>query len=68
VRSQLEQSAVVWHLSLTEENISDLERVQKLAVKIILGQKYQNYEKLGIETLEERKKNLMYQIFKKVLQ
>ena len=40
VRSQLEQSAVVWHSSLTEENIADLERVQKTAVKIILKNKY----------------------------
>ena len=30
VRSHLEQSATVWHSSLTEENSSDLERVQQL--------------------------------------
>ena len=45
VRSQLEQSAVVWHSSLSEENKSDLERVQKSAVKIIMGEKYQGYQK-----------------------
>ena len=60
VRSQLEQSAVVWHSSLTEENINDLERVQKSAAKIILGNKYQNYEEaldeLGIETLKKEEK------------
>ena len=71
VRSQLEQSAVVWHSSLTEENINDLERVQKSAVKIILGNKYQNYEEaldeLGIETLEERRKTLCYRFAKKCL-
>ena len=37
VRSQLQQSAVVWHSSLTEENKADLERVQKSALKIIMG-------------------------------
>ena len=37
IRSLLEQSAVVWHSSLTEENINDLERIQKTACKIILG-------------------------------
>ena len=62
VRSQLEQSAVVWHSSLTEENAADLERVQKTAMKIILGEKYQSYKKslnyLGLETLEERRKSL----------
>ena len=66
VRSQLEQSAVVWHSSLTEENRSDLERVQKSAVKIILGERYINYEKgldeLGIESLEERR-NILCQRF-----
>ena len=71
VRSQLEQSAVVWHSSLTEENINDLERVQKSAAKIILGNKYQSYEKaldeLGIDTLEERRKTLCYRFAKKCL-
>ena len=62
VRSQLEQSAVVWHSSLSEENKSDLERVQKSAVKIIMGEKYQSYQKslalLDMETLEDRRENL----------
>ena len=44
VRSHLEQSATVWHSSLTEENSSDLERVQKSAVKIMLGNQYSGYE------------------------
>ena len=39
VRSILEQSCVVWNSSLSEENIEDLERVQKAAVRVMLGQK-----------------------------
>ena len=62
VRSQLEQSAVVWHSSITVENRNDLERVKNSAVKIILGEKYQSYQKalveLDIETLEERREKL----------
>ena len=62
VRSQLEHSATVWHSSLTQENRDDLERVQKSAVKIILGEKYQGYKKglesLNLDTLEERRENL----------
>ena len=62
VRSQLEQSAVVWHSSLTEENSSDLERVQKSAVKIMMGHRYESYQKslieLDIQTLEERREVL----------
>ena len=39
IRSILEQSCVVWHSSLTEENVFDLERFQKAAIKIILDKK-----------------------------
>ena len=42
IGSLLEQSATVWHSSLTENNISDLERIQKTAVKIILGDKFKS--------------------------
>ena len=44
IRSILEQSSVVWHSSLSSENAEDLERVQKAAVRLILGNKYENYE------------------------
>ena len=61
IRSILEQSATVWHSSITEENSSDLERVQKSAVKIILREKYSNYEnalaQLGIESLDSRREH-----------
>ena len=71
VRSQLEQSAVVWHSSLTEQNRNDLERVQKSALKVILGEKYQSYNKalreLNLETLEERRKSLCLKFAKKCL-
>ena len=54
VISQLEQSAVVWHSSLSEDNKSDLERVQKSALKIIL----KALVDLEIESLENRRENL----------
>ena len=62
VRSILEQSSVVWHSSLSQENSEDLERVQKSAVRIILGTKYENYEdgllKVNLETLKDRRTEL----------
>ena len=68
IRSLLEQSAVVWHGSLTQENIDDLERVQKSAVKIILGDKYSGYkkslEKLEMETLYDRRDKLCLEFAK----
>ena len=39
----LEQSSLMWHSSLTKKNEEDLERVQKSALKIILGTKYLSY-------------------------
>ena len=40
LRSILEQSCVIWHSSLTDEDSELLERVQKCALKIILKTKY----------------------------
>ena len=52
IRSKLDQSAVVWHSSLTNKNRSDLERVQKSALKLILGTRYKSYDDaLKIECL-----------------
>ena len=62
IRSILEQSATVWHSSISEENKSDLERVQKTALKIILDQRYKSYKNafniLDLESLDDRRKYL----------
>ena len=62
IRSLLEQSAVVWHSGLTEENRTDLERVQKTCLKIIFGDAYINYEsaltKAGLQNLDDRRNSL----------
>ena len=62
IRSLLEQSAVVWHSSLNQENIDDLERVQKSALKIILKQNYKNYKHaltiLELDSLYDRREQL----------
>ena len=62
IRSILEQSCQVWHSGLTLENITDLEWVQKNALKIILKEEYFNYEnaleKTNLESLYDRRTNL----------
>ena len=62
IRCKLEQSAVLWHSSLTVKNIIDLERVQKSAIRIIIGHRYDSYsdtlKSLKIETLFERRERL----------
>ena len=40
----LEQSCQAWHSSLSFHNLTDIERVQKNALKIILQEDYCNYE------------------------
>ena len=62
IRSLLEQSSTVWHNSLTVQHSNDLERVQKVALKIILKDRYKRYENalatLELESLATRRENL----------
>ena len=62
IRSVLEQSCQVWHSSLSFENITDLERVQKNALRIILKSDYISYshalEQAGFESLVDRREQL----------
>ena len=61
-RSVLEQSSVVWHGSLTQENVDDLERTQKTFCKLVLKQKYKDYEHsllhLNLDSLTQRRDTL----------
>ena len=58
IRSILEQSTFVWNSSLSEQNIADLRRVQKAAVRITMGPEYIDYTNalsvLNIPKLTER--------------
>jgi exonuclease III len=69
VRSILEKTSVVWHSSLTKENEQDLERVQKSALRVILGKNYVDYKHamktLKIQTLKKRREELCLSFAKK---
>ena len=71
IRSIVEQLCNLWHSSLTKENRSDLERVQKNALRNILQEKYVDYETalstLKLETIEIRREKLMIELGKKCL-
>ena len=71
IRSHCEQSCVVWHSGLTIQEENDLERVQKVALKIILKDQYLSYDKaltfLDLETLKDRQINLCLAFLKKCL-
>ena len=62
VRSILELAVPVWHPGLTQLEVRNLERVQKCAFSIILGQQYLNYKQamtsLGCDSLNDRREKL----------
>ena len=62
IRSLAEQSVPIWNSGLTQIQISDLERIQKVSLKIILGDGYKSYdlacEHFKIETLSNRRLEL----------
>ena len=71
IRSILEQSCVVWHSSITKEEEADIERVQKVCLKVILKGNYVSYEQslqsTNLITLVERRENLCLNFAKKCL-
>ena len=71
IRSVLEQSCALWHYNLSEEDIVDLERVQKVACKVILKDRYIDYshasEYLNLENLRSRREKLCLKFAKKCL-
>ena len=69
IRSVLESSAAVWHSSLTEGQVLEIERVQKVALRIILKDEYINYDTAlqacNLLTLHERREDLCATFAKK---
>ena len=59
VRSILEYAVPVWHSGITRKQSSEIEAIQKIAFRILLGQAYHGYTHtcavLGAQTLEERR-------------
>ena len=62
VRSILELAVPAWHSGLTKQQSADIERVQKISFKLILGDRYVSYENackvFSTQTLEQRREKL----------
>ena len=62
IRSVLETNAPVFHLMLTQDDSDDIERVQKIVLKVVLDEKYVDYqtacESMEVESLETRRTKL----------
>ena len=67
IRSVFELVVPVWHSSLTSTDSLNIERVQKSAFHVILGQKYNSYNNacsyLKVQTLYERRQHLCLKFF-----
>ena len=71
VRSLLEYAVPVWHSGLTKKQTNQIEKIQKIAFKIILGDDYISYDVactlLGVEPLELRRTQLCFIFPRKIL-
>ena len=69
IRSILEFGVPVWNAGLTKKEISDIERVQKAYLHILLGLNYINYENAlevsNLDSLETRRTALCFRFAKK---
>ena len=59
IRSILEMAVSVWHSGLSNQQTADIESIQKVAMRIILQNKYTNYQlaygTLTAQTLAEQR-------------
>ena len=71
VRSILEFNSCVWHFNITQAENIDIERVQKIACKVILKENYTSYRdalgQLGLQTLSARRQTLCHKFAIKCL-
>ena len=62
IRSVLEYASPVFFSMLSVQNISDIERVQKIVLKVILSDNYLNYDqaclRMSVSSLEQRRQQL----------
>ena len=69
IRSLLELAAPAWHGAITQEERTDIERIQKCAAHIILGEDYFSYKValkfLHLDTLQSRRDKLCLNFAKK---
>ena len=71
VRGILEYCSTVWHSSLTETDSNDIERVQKAAMRLIMGNRYQGYNEalkhMSLDSLRERREKMALRFIQKSL-
>ena len=62
VRPVVEQAVPIWNSGLTKSEVRDIEKIQKVALKIILGHQYLSYQSacdyFGLKKLSARRSDL----------
>jgi len=71
IRPTLEYAAPVWNSNITTQQVMKIERIQKRALRIILGSQYECYTsalaQLGLPSLEKRRETLSLKFAKSLL-
>ena len=71
IRTTLEYACPVWHPGLTNQQHTELERIQKRCLRIILGNQYVSYaealQRLNISTLYDRRERLCLRLGRSIL-
>ena len=71
IRSIVEFAVPLWNHSINGENVSHIERIQKSALHIILGDGYRSYtnalKQSGLEKLSKRRRNLCLSFARKAV-
>ena len=71
VRGCLEYCSTVWHSGLTDSDCKDIERVQRAAMRVIMGKRYEGYEEalkfMKLDSLKERREKMALKFAKKSL-
>ena len=72
IRSVLESNCPVFHSMLTQEQTDDIERLQKIVLRVILVEQYKSYEQacqlLNVQTLKQRRTQLCLTFSLKILE
>ena len=71
VRGCLEYCSTVWHSGLTDSDCKDIERVQRAAMRVVMGNKYEGYEEalklMKLDSLRQRREKMALKFAQKSL-
>ena len=71
VRGCLEYCSTVWHSGLNDSDCKDIERVQRAAMRLIMGNRYEGYEEslkfMKLDSLKQRREKMALKFAKKSL-